>query len=131
LFTGASNETLPVQLAIRIKGRTHQVYGGKYSQEGGADSLFHFRRDALQLAAHELGGRPAKTVPRGMYVVTAAGKDFFSKLRPFQESKVAEYRNIAQATETLKQDIEFRMVEIYEQLLKWPQSPLAPLQGDM
>jgi hypothetical protein len=114
-----------------MKGTFCLVYGGIYSTEGGADSLFHLRRDALQLAAHELGGKRAKSRGRGVTIVSAAGRHFLSKLRPFQKSKLAEWEDTAQAMQTLKQDIEFRMVEIFEQLLKWPQSPLAPLQGDM
>jgi hypothetical protein len=119
-----------VKLCLTINGREYWVYGGCYSEEGGGESLFYIQRDALQLAAHELGWKQAKSSPPGVYVLTAAGKDFFSRLEPFQKSKLPESEDIAQAFDVIKQDVEFRMMEIYEQLLKWPQSPLAPLQGD-
>jgi hypothetical protein len=51
-------------------------------------------------------------------------------LRPFRKSVLTEWQDSAQAANILKQDIEFRMVEIYEQLLKWPGSALAPLHDD-
>jgi hypothetical protein len=127
---GAPGQKVHVQLGITVKGRRCKLYGGYYSTEGGTESQYHLRRDALQLAAHELGGKRAMDSPRGVHIVTAAGKDFFSKLRPFQRSKLNEWEDTEEAAETLKQDIEFRMVEIYQQLLKWPQSPLAPLEGN-
>jgi hypothetical protein len=117
-------------LALPIKGRQFAVNGGCYSKDGGTGSLFHYRRDALQLAAHELGARPARDSPPGVHVATAAGKEYLSKIRPFQKSKLTESEDVAQAIKILQQDIEFRMVEIYEQLLNWPQAPIAPLQGD-
>jgi hypothetical protein len=128
---GAPTEKHLVQLRVRIKGVSFTLYGGWYSQEGGTESPFHVRRDALQLAAHELGAKRAKTSPRGVYINTAAGKEFFSNMRPFQKSKLAEWEDTAEAIKVITQDIELRTEEIYEQLLKWPQSPLAPLQGDM
>jgi hypothetical protein len=114
-----------------MKGRVYSVNGGYYSQEGGAESLLHYRQDALQLAAHELGGKQARTTPPGIHIVTAAGKEYFSRLRPFQKSKLTEWEDTEQAIAIIQQDIEFRMEEIYEQLLKWPQSSFAPLQADM
>jgi hypothetical protein len=127
---GARGTRPRVILAVSIKERRFNVHGGYWSQDGGAESQFHYRRDALQLAAHELGGRRAKSSPPGVYVVTAAGKEYFSRLRPFQQSPITEWQDTAEAITTLKQDIEFRMMEIYEQLLKWPKSPLVPLPGD-
>jgi hypothetical protein len=131
LPAGAPSKHAKVSLTLYMKGTCKTAYGGFFSQEGGTESPFHVRRDALLLAAHELGGRPGHNSKRGVSVTTAAGKDFLSKLEPFQKSKLNEWEDTAQAIGTLKQDIELRMVEIYEQLLEWPQSPLAPLQGDM
>jgi hypothetical protein len=127
---GAPSEKARAKIGLTIKGRTCNIDGGYYSQEVGTESLFHYRRDALQLAAHELGGKRAKSSPPGVHIVTAAGKEYFSRLRPFQKSKLIEWQDTAQAMKIMKQDVEFRMVEIYEQLLNWPQSPLAPLEGD-
>jgi hypothetical protein len=130
VVVGAPSEKKQVTLSLCMKGRRLQVNGGYFSQEGGAESLFHLRRDTMQLAAHELGGKQAKTSPPGVFIVTPAGKEYFSRLMPFQKSKLTESEDITQAIETMKQDIEFRMLQIYEQLLKWPQSDLAPLTGD-
>jgi hypothetical protein len=128
---GAPSTKSQVAITIRFKGKSYTINGGYYSREGGAASLFHVRRDALHLAAHELGGKRAKNSSGGTGIAPAAGKEFLSKLWPFQKSRLTEWEDTAQAMEALRHDIEFRMVEIYEQLLKWPQSPLAPLQGDM
>jgi hypothetical protein len=69
-------------------GKGVSVTGPSASQEGGTESPFHHWKDALQLAAHELGVRPAKGRPgTGVHVVTSAGKRYFRSLPPFQKAQ--------------------------------------------
>jgi hypothetical protein len=94
------------------------VWGGcNYSHEGGTESLFCHRMDALQLAAHELGARPAKDSPPGVHIVTAAGREYLKMLKPFQKSPLAEGGG---AGTGITRDIQALGDVIYEQLLRWP-----------
>jgi hypothetical protein len=93
--------------------KTNVYAGANYSHEGGTESLFCHRMDALQLAAHELEARPARDSPPGVHVVTAAGRDYFKMLKPFQKSPLAEWEDLACARAAIKIDIQARTDEIY------------------
>jgi hypothetical protein len=81
--------------------------------------------DALQLAAHELGARPAKVTPPGLYVVTAAGRAYLKMLKPFQKSPLAEGGG---AGTDITRQIQALGDVIYEQLLRWPRVPFGVQQ---
>jgi hypothetical protein len=118
-----------VQLALSrtIWGSSIIIYGGvKYSHEGGTESPFCRRTDALLLAAHELGGTPAKDTPPGVSIATAAGREYLKMLKPFQKSPLAESEDVASARAEIKAAIRARADVIYEQLLRWPQVQFEP-----
>jgi hypothetical protein len=57
-------------------------------------------------------------------VVTSAGKEYFKTvLPPFQQSHELEGVEQAEAKAAVRAAIQARMVEIHEQLRRWPQVP--------
>jgi hypothetical protein len=110
-----------VCLSRKIWGKAIVVYGGvKYSHEGGTESPFCHRTDAMLLAAHELGGGPARDSPPGVYIVTAAGREYLKMLKPFQKSPLTEWEDFFNARKAIRAAIRARADVIYEQLLRWP-----------
>jgi hypothetical protein len=71
--------------------------------------------------------RQAKDHPDdGVHVVTSAGKEYFKTvLPPSQPNYQLEGLDPAEAREAVVAGIKARMVEIHEQLLRWPQIPFA------
>jgi hypothetical protein len=93
---------------------------------GGTESPYHHWKDALQLAAHEMGARPASDQPPGVHVVTSAGKEYLeTMLRSFQQDHQLEGVDQVTARKAILVLIKGRMYEIYEQLVRWPQVPFT------
>jgi hypothetical protein len=64
-------------------------------------------------------------------VVTSAGKEYFKKvLPPFQPNHQLEGLDPAKAREAIVTAIKARMVEIHEQLMRWPQVPSTSAQTE-
>jgi hypothetical protein len=107
-------------------GQRFTINAPRSSQEGGTESPYHHWRDALQLAAHELGARPASDKPPGVQVVTYAGKEYFrAVLLPFQRNQHLGGLDQARARAQIKAAIKARMREIHEQLMRYPQVPFT------
>jgi hypothetical protein len=100
------------------------------SQEGGTESPYHYWRDALQLAAHEVGVRAVSDKPPGVVLVTSAGKEYFKTvLPPFQRNQQLEELDQATARKAMAAAIKARMREIHEQLMRFPQVPFASAES--
>jgi hypothetical protein len=105
------------------------VHGGlNYSHEGGTESPFSRRLDALLLAAHEVGGTPAGDSPPGLYVASAAGREYLKMLKPFQKSPLTGWEDFVSARKAITAAIQARTDVIYQQLLSWPEVPFESQQ---
>jgi hypothetical protein len=64
-------------------------------------------------------------------VVTSAGKEYFKTvLPPFQPSHQLEGVEEAEAKAAIRAGIKARIVEIHEQLMRWPQVPFTTAHID-
>jgi hypothetical protein len=96
-------------------GSRVMVYAPRSSQEGGTESPFHHWKDALQLAAHELGARPASDKPPGVHVVTSAGKEYFQTVLPsFQPNHQLEGVEEMRAKDAIRAAVKTRMAGIHD-----------------
>jgi hypothetical protein len=118
-----------LNLPKEIWGKKITIYGGRYySHEGGTESRFCRRMDALLLAAHECGAQQARDSPPGLYVATAAGKEYIQMVKPFRRPPLAEWEDFESRKEAIRKQIKARMGVIYEQLLRWPHEPFEVQQ---
>jgi hypothetical protein len=95
------------------------------SQEGGTESPYHHIRDAMQLALHEVGARPATDKHIGIHVVTSAGREYFNTLQPFKLYQPSEGQSQEEVKAAVVAAYEARRREIHEQLKRYPQVPFV------
>jgi hypothetical protein len=74
------------------------------------------------------GARPARDSPPGVYIVTAAGREYLKMLKPFQKSPLTEWEDKASAQKAITAAIRARADVLYEQLLRWPEVPFGSQQ---
>jgi hypothetical protein len=87
------------------------------SLQGGPESEHQYWKDALQLAAHEVGGKPALDAIPGRDVTTSAGREYFKTLAPFQVYQAPEGLDQASIRAAVWKAIKARMREIHAQLI--------------
>jgi hypothetical protein len=87
------------------------------SVEGGSESEHQYWKDALQLAAHEVGARPASDKIPGLDVTTPAGRRYLETSPAFQVYQPPEGLDQAAIRAAVFNAIKARMREIHTQLV--------------
>jgi hypothetical protein len=77
----------------------------------------------MQLALHEVGARPATDKAPGVYVVTSAGREYFTTLQPFKLYQPSEGQTQRHVKSAVVAAYEARVADIHEQLMRYPQIP--------
>jgi hypothetical protein len=93
------------------------VNGAIASLEGGLESEHQYWKDALQLAAHEVGARQASDRIPGVHVTTSAGKEYLRALPAFQGYQPPEGLDQASIRAAVSKAIQARMREIHALLI--------------
>jgi hypothetical protein len=93
------------------------VLGPHASLEGGLESPYQHWKDALQLAAHEVGARQASDAIPGVNVTTSAGKEYLRALPAFQVYQAPEGLDQAEVKRAVVEAIRVRAREILALLM--------------